>query len=332
MAVVRVNELERKATETTDLRTGRTRIHTIVYRVETDSVATEGELIFADSRVPEIGDFYESPEGLVNLNLRCVERNPEQVDDAGLVWNVEVKFSSNWIPDEHADPDPLGRPGIWTTDSEEKQEAYTVDTEGAGLMNSALEPYDPPAQRDAGDTVMTYEKNISFDFDEAELIKDFKHTINEGTFRGHPDGTVKLSRIRIEEVYSGPTDYKKLTAVFRVRYGRRIIPHGNHDDALALGYKPGVWREQSPLDLPEAPTTIGGIEYQWEWSGWDDLKLDAGFSSLASGSSKPIIRDGGVRPARPVLLDGIGIETTSPVYRRYKPYKRKPFNTMGLGI
>jgi hypothetical protein len=331
MAVVAVNELERKASETTDLRGGLTRIHTITYLVVTDAVATEGELVFADSRVPEIGDFYESPEGIVNLNIRCIERHPQQADESGLTWHVEVKFSSNWVPEAHTVEDPLGRPGIWTTDSEEKQEPYTVDTEGTGLSNSAYEPYDPPATRDAGDSVITLEKNISFDYDEAELIKEFKHTVNDTTFRGHPAGVVKLSRLRIEEVYSGPTDHKKITVVWRVRYGKRVIQHPNYPTAIAAGYK-GVWREQSPLDLPEAPIEIGGVEYNWDRSGWDDMRLDAGFSSLVGGTAKPIIRDGGVRPAKPALLDGLGVETTSPVYHRYKTYKRKDFATMGLGI
>lgn len=320
MAVTLVKELTRKGTDSVDPDKGYAREHTITYRVQTDDVATEAETILADTRLPPLGSFYQSPEGVTNNFIRCIERIPAQEDDAGLVWTVEVKFSSNYLPTSRNDPDPRNHPATFTTDTEERQEAFQNDIEGTWLRNSANEAYDPPAQRDAGDCIITVEKNMPFDFDEAQLIKDFKHTVNAETFRGHPPGTAKLSRIRVEEVYSG-VDYKKVTAIFKVRYGKRI----RVSESWVAGQRK-FWREQFLLtDLPEVPNV-------WEWQGWDTLVLDAGFSTLVGGATTPIRRDG-ARPTKPALLDGTGTETTTAiVYHRYKAYKSTSFSTIGLGI
>lgn len=94
---------------------------------------------------------------------------------------------------------PLNRPLDISWDGEVYQEYYDVDVEGNNVVNSAGDPFDPPAQRDRSRSTMTIVRNeASFDQNTADALAD---CVNSDIFMGAQPGNAKVMPISAKCVF-----------------------------------------------------------------------------------------------------------------------------------
>lgn len=94
---------------------------------------------------------------------------------------------------------PLNKPLELDWDGEIYQEAYDVDVNGNNVLNSAGDPFDPPATRDRTRPILTIVRNQST-FDES-LAESLADSVNSDVFLGASPGNCKVGAIKAKVAY-----------------------------------------------------------------------------------------------------------------------------------
>jgi hypothetical protein len=136
------------------------------------------------------GNAFESGND-VDVGAYCNSISVSCTGIDGKQWEASAEygpFDSNVVP-----ANPIERPIDISWGFDQFQRVAERDVDDVAVLNSAGDPYDPPAMIDDSRSVLTITRNESTYND--ELAADFKDTVNLDVFWGKAPGTVKVMMI-----------------------------------------------------------------------------------------------------------------------------------------
>jgi hypothetical protein len=251
-----------------------------------------GVLVLGASGLPAINDVHPD-----NANIYCQKRSANKKNDTEDVWQVACSFSPNTesfttSPGEKKpwDLPPFGISFSSIAYSKVLKEAYqTGDTRGnptKAVLNSAKDPFDPPAEMEVFNLAIKFSYNILF-FN-VSMIRDFIGTVN----------SVNYSVIDI----SVPAQKGKINALSAQKLDVKDSD-GNYDYSY---YQIDVEIEISERDYISRLLDIGfyrldGVEHK-------EIKLSDIDSTI------PVDSDKNHAVTEPQKLNGSGALGTTPFY------------------
>ena len=155
MAVVSVNEINdgERAVKT---RSGweYTRVFKVVLDDPTDGPRAAALADDGSTAVPSINDAHPD-----DANALAHRIDPQKVSDTRLIFNVAVDYKTQFgaelpITENPLDEDPTIAWGRWT-----RTIAVDKDKDGTAVLNSARDPFDPPAEDDEYELEVTITRN-----------------------------------------------------------------------------------------------------------------------------------------------------------------------------
>jgi hypothetical protein len=276
--------------ETAENITGR---HTRVFVVQSGDFTLGSESVQAAAGVPRLGDTYVDANGNTDVTCVCVLVRPEQDNLDPGVWRVYAEYTTDAVVTPTLMPCNIS----WTL--ERFTRAIYLDLNGAAILNSAGDPFDPPVIVDDSRLVCRVTRNeLSYPLNAALAYKD---AVNSDAFlsiivAGAPiaPGLVKMANIGADLV-------NPLTGRFR------------------------YWRVTYEMHV--------------QLRGWQPKVLDAGFHTGFLGGilgfNRKLVRDpvSNEPLSQPVPLDGLGnvlAPAAAPVFITYAGYPTIAFNALGL--
>lgn len=290
MAVTAVEELT-KHTERKGRFTRETRSYRRTYRVTIDDVTDTDVTILTASHggttIPVLGAAHPD-----DGTAKAIQVSIAKCEDR-LVWIVVVEYERPAADAPAADPLDDRVQIIW--DFIAYAEALYWDKDGAAILNSAHDRFDPSPMIDRHYPQVTIIRNeATFDPSKAE---DYMDSVNSDscTIAG-----LSISPRQGKVVqYGGPSALRNGVEYYRITY--------------RLEFNPKVWSDGQ---------------------GWDRRELDQGLYKLDGGAAAEImVGDMPTRDVQ--LLDGSGGvlgEASTPVFRTFRARKERPFALLGLNI
>lgn len=195
------------------------RKYTRVWRVETNNRYDEASVIYP--ALPALGSSYPSDPG-----AKLKELNPKGDSKSKLLWYVTGQYETMPINENPLD-DPIKI--SWSTKS--FQRPYVEDRDGQAIMNSAGDPYDPPAEGDDDIWEVKVTRNLPA---VPSWVLLYRNTVNSDpiTLDGIPVavGKAKLAAISIGEwQYRNDTAFRVLTMTIQVKdqgWSKRLLDSG----------------------------------------------------------------------------------------------------------
>jgi len=236
------------------------------------------------------------------IEIEQDEDSPEKFT-CTLTWDSEPLTKKE--EDEDTEPDPLAREALWEWHTGRDRIAVLIDLDGAAILNSAGEAFDPPTERDLPFLIARGVKKVAGVPDWAWDMIDTKNSADfvvDG--RTVPKGRACLANISLGQWQkSGDTRYREATFEIHVKKPR----------ALRTGET-------------EAP------------SPWDLELIDQGLHELDTGTGEltKILDSEGQPIAQPVLMDGAGARLTTPddssthFYWQYRIHEESDFSNLPL--
>jgi hypothetical protein len=272
------------------------------WRVDTSSATDDDVTVLANTSLPKIGTAHPN-----HANCKCVSRSAKPESSAQKKhWAVTADYSTKWNIAEN----PLNDPARTEWSTETFQTVAERDIDGNGIVNSAGDPFDPPAEKDKN--VATNVPDWMFAYQDAVNSDSF--TIDSSTITA---GWAKVSAIHLSEIQErNGTQYRVITVTIHYRGENEGIGSGS-----------GSYGSGSGDD---------------EIEPWHLSILDAGFRELsggsasggsasAGGSTLVNIKDSeGDEVTAPVPLDGEGYAIDEPmpensVFLQFQVYHEKAF-------
>lgn len=309
MAVTSFKEIHsgRDGEEATDQR--RTiRRYTRVFRVVTNSNSDDAAVIRAHASCPNVGDAHPNDVG-----SWCRRVNPRNESFSKRVWIVTAAYSS----ERELSDNPLDDPALITWNTEQFQRPYFQDINGDAIVNSAGDPFDPPAMGDDSRVTATIRKNVAGISGIASWFLSYQDCVNNAPFLLDgiyiAEGAAKMQAVSLGEVQ------ERNSITYRVL---SMTMHFRRDAYSAAGSGSGA-----------TPSTEWALEL-----------LDAGFRELAQAGStsgsggayrRKITDEDGEPVKSPVLLDGSGEPLDDPsastaVFLPFDIYPVKDFSVLPL--
>ena len=305
MAIVAVTEIHTGRSVSADEKGVRTLQR--VFRVQTDDPYTEQLTVLGASGIPIRGQTYSTTGGVSDITLTVRARNAVQDEDR-LFWTVTIGYSDKRTSEKDREPNPLLRDAEISrgfasfTKIAEKAVNDNFGEPGYGdegpIVNSAGQPFVPPAEVDDPRYVLTITKNFATYSDDVGY--QYRNAVNSDSWFGASERTWKIFNISVppkitETVNDEEVEYFPVT--------------------VEMHFRPETW----DLDIQDR----GLKEF-----------VTTGVSTNGSTGLKDIMDSGGQPHAEPQLLDGKGSALTGSAsqasYRKYRYYPEKPFNSLGL--
>ena len=269
------------------------------WRVETSAAANDDVTVLASASLPKIGTAHPN-----HANCKCLSRSakPESKGQK-LHWIVTAEYSTKWDIEE----DPLDDPAITEWSTETYQTVVERDIDGNAVVNSAGDPFDPPAEKDDSRWTSVTRKNITttvpdWFFAYQDNVNEDTYTIDGITITA---GWAKISAIHLSAIQErNGTQYRVVT--FTIHY--RAESEG-----------------------------VGGSSGYGSGSGDDEVEpwhlniLDVGFRELDGSGDPTNIKDAeGDDIGSPWPLDGSGSKVDNPtaadsVFLQFQVYHEKAF-------
>ncbi len=277
-------------------------MHARQWRVETDSNSDDDTVILAHGSSPKIGTAHPN-----HAKAKCIRRNAAPVMvGTKKHWILTAEYSDKWNIAEN----PLDDPVLTEWSTESYQVVVTEEINGDAIINSAGDPFDPPAEKDDSRWTSVSRKNVTNAV--PPWIFAYQDAVNSDTFtidgKLIAAGEAKLSAIHLSEPQErNAVEYRVLTLTIHYR--------GEGDDAGSSGYGSGSGSD--------------------EIEPWDLSLLDAGMRER-DGSSKlrNISNEGdGLPVTAPVPLDGSGQKLDDPTpqnaeFKQFEVYFKRTFSTI----
>jgi len=275
---------------------------------KTNAKTDDDVTVLAYVSCPVVGDAHPN-----DADCYCIQRSATNRNDS-YVWDIDCHYSDEF----EIKTNPLLDPAKIQWNTEQFQTPVWRDRDGNAIINSAGDPFDPPAEKDDSRWTAVITKNVAaipawfFAFQDAVNSSSF--TLDGKTIAA---GEAKMSGINVSETQErNGVSYRVLTMTMHFR--------GEGDDAGSSGYGTG-----------------GGSD---EFEPWELVMLDAGMrelSNVGSGSGgdaelRHIKNPGDGEPvSSPVPLDGAGEALDSPtpgtaVYLGFEVYFERDFNLLPL--
>jgi len=225
-------------------------------------------------------------------------------------WLFTAQYSTRWDINEN----PLDDPAKTEWSTETFSAVVWEDVNGGAIVNSAGDPFDPPAEKDDSRWTSITRKNVADSV--PDWIFAYQDGVNSDSFtidgKSIDAGEAKVSAIHLSETQErNEVDYRVLTVTIHYR--------GEGDDSGSSGYGSGSGAD--------------------EIEPWDLSILDAGMREIVAGSSGGGLRnitntgtDGDGEPVTaPAPLDGEGskIENPTPdnaVFLQFEIYRKRAFS------
>jgi hypothetical protein len=172
-----------------------------VWRVITDGRKTGSQAV-RDAVPVYVGDAYEIGSGSdawyeVDVFAIAARKRGEPEGEDGKTWLVTVDYESLNAESIAGIGDPTLQPPKFAWSSNRFQGPTDFDVSGNVIRNSAGDPFNPPAFRDASRPMLRVTRaELSFDDAVAVLYRD---SINADLFFGHASGTAKCHEIAGED-------------------------------------------------------------------------------------------------------------------------------------
>jgi hypothetical protein len=118
-----------------------------------------------------------------NPLLLCWTVSPKQDKKSPLHWVVTASYSTQYLSKQEKDeqnyPNPVDRPAKFTWSSAKYNKPMVKDINGSMIVNSAGDPFDPPAEADRSRWTVSITKNV---YAVPSIIIDYTDAINSGSF------------------------------------------------------------------------------------------------------------------------------------------------------
>lgn len=286
--------------------TNRTR----VWRVDTSVNTDDDYTVMSDAGAVKIGAAHPS-----HAKCRCIRRScrPESSGQKRN-WIFNAEYSTKWDIDENPLDDPAKT--RWSSETFQKPVWETVD--GKGIVNSAGDPFDPPAEKDDSRWVSVTTKNVptyvpTWIFSYQDAVNSDSYTL-DGVPIGA--GVSKISGIDLGEVQErNEIEYRVLTIT---------IHHRGENEGVGSGS--GSYGTGSGSD---------------DIMPWDLNLLDAGMREIpeegapggTDGRRNILNTKDGLPVSSPVPLDGEGRAIEEPtldnsIYLQFQVYFEKSFSAL----
>ncbi len=280
------------------------------WRVETTANSTDDETIMSDAAAPLIGTSHPN-----HAYCRCVRRScrPESPGQKKH-WIFTAEYSTKW---GEINENPLLDPAVteWSTETFQVPVAKAID--GEPILNSAGDPFDPPAEKDDSRWTSVTRKNVPPTV--PQWIFAYQDAVNSDTFTidgiDIGVGWAKISAIHLSEVQErNEVKYRVLTLTMHYRGEGETVGSGS-----------GSYGSGSGSD---------------EVYPWELQLLDAGMREIddkgsgASGKMRNIKNPGdGQEVSAPIKLDGEGhaVFSDNPddaVYLYFEVYRTRAFSSI----
>lgn len=178
------------------------------FRVIVDDPRTAYTDIALHEDIPKLGSLHPENFALYCARVSVVQRNK-------FLWEVSVGYSNE---SEKAE-DPTDDAAEIDWDTEQFQKPAVKDRDGNAILNSAGDPFDPPAEMDDSRRVVTIKKNME---EVPSWILDFQDVVNSSSFS--VDGiTVAAGLAKVQRVSVGAVQrrndisYRPVTIVLHLR-------------------------------------------------------------------------------------------------------------------
>lgn len=284
------------------------RTHVRSFRVHTNDNDDDGIVILAFASSPKIGASHPN-----DTKAKCIRRTPAPMSaEQKQQWILTVEYSTKWdIAENPLDDPPLTE---WSTESYQMPVFEEID--GNAIINSAGDPFDPPAEKDDSRWTSVTRRNVTnavppWIFAYQDAVNSDAYTVDGKLIAA---GEAKISAIHLSEPQErNDIEYRVLTITTHYR--------GEGDDAGSSGYGSGSGAD--------------------EIEPWDLSILDAGMRELSSDSAGADLRNitntgvggDGEPVTAPVPLDGDGQKLDDPtpanaVFIQFEVYRRRTFATI----
>jgi hypothetical protein len=284
------------------------------WRVDTSSATDDDVTVLANTSLPKIGTAHPN-----HANCKCISRSAKpESNPQKKQWLVLAEYSTKWNIAEN----PLNDPARTEWSTETFQTIVERDIDGNGVVNSAGDPFDPPAEKDDSRWTSVTRKNVAatvpdWMFAYQDAVNSDSYTIDSIIITA---GWAKVSAIHLSEIQErNGTQYRVITVTIHYRAENEDIGSGS-----------GSYGSGSGDD---------------EIEPWHLSLLDAGFRELSGGSSSASasgsgsaggsllvnIKDSESDPVTaPVPLDGEGYAIDEPtpensVFLQFQVYHEKAF-------
>ncbi len=259
--------------------------------------------VFDHASAPKIGSSHNT-----HAAAKCIGRSATpKLIATKQAWIYVARYSTEFDIAE----DPLDDPARTEWSTETFQAVVSEDIHGDAILNSAGDPFDPPAEKDDSRWTSITRKNV------ANKVPDWIFAYQDGANSDSymidgkliAAGEAKVSAIHLGETQErNEIEYRVLTVTIHYR--------GEGDDAGSSGYGSGSGAD--------------------EIEPWDLSILDAGMRELSSGTAGGKLRkikseDDGEFVASPVPLDGDGLALDDPtpsnaVFLQFEIYRKRAFD------
>jgi hypothetical protein len=282
------------------------------WRVETGAAANDDVTVLASALLPKIGTAHPN-----HANCKCSSREAKP-ESAGqkLHWIVTAEYSTKWDIAEN----PLDDPAITEWSTETYQTIVERDIDGNGIINSAGDPFDPPAEKDDSRWTSVTRKNVATNvpdwmFAYQDAVNSDSYTIDSITITA---GWAKVSAIHLSEIQErNAIQYRVITVTIHYRAENEGIGSGSGSYGSGSGTD-----EIEPWHL--SLLDAGFREVQLSGSG------SASGSGTCDGELVKIKDCDGDEVTSPAMLDGEGTKIDNPtpedaVFLQFQVYREKAF-------
>jgi len=268
---------------------GKARRYTRVFRATTSSNSDDAAVVLLSA--PAYGAVYPA-----DMAARCQRRGARNESFSKRIWIVTCNYST----ERELQENPLQDAAEITWETDSGQKPVAKDRDGKAYLNSAGDPFDPPAMMDDSDWVANIQKNVA---QVPAWFRTYKDAVNSDAFTldglDVEIGEAKLSNIRL-----------------------------------------GRWEERNDIRYRSLSMSIGikEVDVANKKYGWMIETQDAGFHKKdptdATKRVKITLADGS-EPTAPVLLDGSGAVLANPSldnaeFVRCNAYNAQPFSILPL--
>lgn len=144
---------------------------TRVFQVETNDKADDALVVLASGSLPAVGSTHPT-----NSTLFCVDRDAfPKVEDTATFWTVVCNYTNE---NEYSE-NPLLQPPRFTWTTEKFQVVARKDRNGKGIVNSAGDPFDPPAMKDLNRRIVVMRRNVA---SVPSWLLDYEDAVNSDAF------------------------------------------------------------------------------------------------------------------------------------------------------
>lgn len=190
------------------------------YLAACDSASDDETIIFASEDIPGL-----FTQHLLDATLYVKKRSAEFVAASPATsrwyWRVTIEYDNVWDCDPATlSTTPTSRPDVWKLSFAKSSRAVEEDTEGAAIINSAGDPYNPPLEADLSRPVITITTNrSSFSLANAVTLQDAINSTDwvtsHGTFAAR---TAKCSGVEATEQFENGSLYISITFTVELNY------------------------------------------------------------------------------------------------------------------